>query len=210
MKKKRKAKKGLIIFIVVLILIIVGVVLICKLTKKKDTPTPVVEVVDKIDNFEYELNDNETKYYNELFDKLKKLLSEENYNEEEYAILIGQLFLCDFYDLDSKVMKSDIGGTQFVYNDYRSDFEQGAMTSVYKFVERNVYGDRKQDLPTVKNVEKVEIKTTSYKSDMVTDSSAYEVKMKIEYNKDLGYPNDVLLTLVHNSNKLEIVSMKTL
>ena len=210
MKKKRKAKKGLIIFIVVLILIIVGVVLICKLTKKKDTPTPVVEVVDKIDNFEYELNDNETKYYNELFDKLKKLLSEENYNEEEYAILIGQLFLCDFYDLDSKVMKSDIGGTQFVYNDYRSDFEQGAMTSVYKFVESNVYGDRKQDLPTVKNVEKVEIKTTSYKSDMVTDSSAYEVKMKIEYNKDLGYPNDVLLTLVHNSNKLEIVSMKTL
>jgi hypothetical protein len=179
-------------------------------TKKKPAPTQVVEVVDKIDNFDYELNDNETKYYNELFDKLKKLLSEENYEEEEYATLVGQLFLADFYDLDSKIMKSDVGGTQFVYNDYRSDFEKGATTSIYKFVESNVYGDRKQDLPIVKNVEKTEIKTESYKSNMVTDSNAYYINFKIEYSKDQGYPKNVQLILVHNETKLEIVSMETL
>lgn len=212
MKKKRKTKKKLIIIVILLILIgIICIICIPKMfTKKKPAPTQVVEVVDKIDNFDYELNDNETKYYNELFDKLKKLLSEENYDEEEYATLIGQLFLADFYDLDSKIMKSDVGGTQFVYNDYRSDFEKGATTSVYKFVESNVYGDRKQDLPIIKNVEKEDLKTESYKSDMVTDSEAYYINFKIEYSKDLGYPKNVQLILVHNGTKLEIVSMETL
>ena len=209
-KKKRKNKKGLVI-IVIIIVLITGIFGISKLLKKKKPePTQVVEVVDKIDDFEYELNDNETKYYNELFDKLKKLLSEENYDEEEYATLIGQLFLADFYDLDSKVMKSDVGGTQFVYNDYRSDFEKGATTSVYKFVESNVYGDRKQDLPIIKNIEKTEIKTEAYKSKMVTDDNAYYINFKIDYSKDLGYPKNVQLTLVHNEKKLEIVTMETL
>ena len=210
-KKKRKAKKGLFVIIILLLIAILAIIIVPKkLKKKKPEQNQVVEVVDKIDNFEYELKDNETKYYNELFEKLKKLLSEENYEEEEYAALIGQLFLVDFYDLDSKVMKSDVGGTQFVYNDYRSDFEKGATTTVYKYVESNVYGDRKQDLPIVKNVEKTEITTKTYKSDMVTDNNAYNIKFKIEYSKDLGYPKDVQLILVHNETKLEIVSMETL
>lgn len=207
-KKKRKMKKGLII-IIIIILILAICLLVKLLNKKKQEPTAVVEVVDKIDNFEYELNDNETKYYKDLFNELKELLSKEDYNEEEYAILISKLFLADFYDLESKVMKSDIGGTQFVYSEYRTDFEKGAMASVYKSVESNVYGDRKQELPTIKSVENKDIKTQTYKSDMVTDQNAYYTDMTINYNKDSKYPTNVSLILVHNDNKLEIVSMET-
>ena len=208
-KKKRKMKKGLVVIVVVIILFICGVFVFKKVFNKKPVPTPVVEVVDTIDNFDYELNDNETKYYNELFNELKDLLSKEDYSEEEYAVLIGKLFLADFYDLDSKVMKSDVGGTQFVYSEYRTDFEKGATASVYKFVESNVYGDRKQDLPVIKSVEKISLDTTSYKSDMISDQKAYKLEMSITYNKDLGYPTDVILVLVHNEGKLEIVSMDT-
>ena len=206
--KKRKIRKSLIIVVVIIVLaLITGIVLLSK--NKKTTPTSQIEVVDTIDNFDYQLNDNETKYYNELFSSLKQLLSNDNYDEEEYAILVGKLFLADFYDLDSKIMKSDVGGTQFVYSEYRSDFELGAIDTVYKFVESNVYGDRKQDLPVVKSVEKSSITTNSYKSNMATDTNAYYLTMNISYNKDLGYPNNVLLVLVHNGDKLEIVSMET-
>ena len=209
-KKKRKVKKGLIfIFIFLIIILVLGVFVYKKYFGKKATPAAQVEVVDTIDNFDYVLNDNETKYYNDLFNSLKDLLSKDNYDEEEYATVIGQLFLADFYDLDSKVMKSDVGGTQFVYSEYRSDFELGAIDTVYKFVESNVYGDRKQDLPIVKSVDKTNITTNSYKSDMVTDNNAFYLTMSISYNKDLGYPKSVLLVLVHNGDKLEIVKMET-
>ena len=207
--KKRKVKKSLLFIILLIIIIVIVVICFKKLSGKKSTLTNQVEVVDTIDNFDYQLNDNETKYYNELFSSLKELLSRDNYDEEEYATLIGQLFLADFYDLDSKVMKSDVGGTQFVYSEYRSDFELGAIDTVYKFVESNVYGDRKQDLPVVKSVEKSNITTDNYKSNMVSDKEAYYLTMSISYSKDLGYPNSVLLVLVHNGDKLEIVSMET-
>lgn len=208
-KKKRKVKKK-IFFVIILIVLICGCGLFAiKKFSKKSTPTQQVEVVDTIDNFDYVLNDNETKYYNELFNSLKELLSTDNYEEEEYAKIIGKLFLTDFYDLESKVMKSDVGGTQFVYSEYRNDFEMGAIDTVYKFVESNVYGDRKQDLPTVKEVEVKDVTTKSYKSDMISDNNAYYLDMSISYNKDLGYPKNILLTLVHSEDKLEIVSMET-
>ena len=46
------------------------------LIKKKKQPVQAqeVEVIDTIDDFGYELNENETNYYNDLFNKLKDIL----------------------------------------------------------------------------------------------------------------------------------------
>ena len=151
-KKRVKFKKILILLFVLILIIFVLVFGIKKLTTKKEVVTKEVEVIDSINNFDYHLNDNETKYYNELFTSLKELLNNEGYDEKEYAILVSKLLLAYFYDLNSKVMKSDVGGIQFVYSNYRNDFTLGAVDSIYKFVESNVYGDRKQKLPVVKNV----------------------------------------------------------
>lgn len=156
--KKRKVKKSKILLLILIILFIIGVYIFIFKGDKKQTATEI-EVVDTIDDFGYELNDNETEYYNELFNSLKDLLKNEGYDEKEYASLIGKLFLADFYDLNSKIMKSDVGGTQFVYESYRNDFESGAIDGVYKSIESNVYGDRKQDLPIITKVDVSNITT---------------------------------------------------
>jgi hypothetical protein len=208
MEMKRKIKVGkLVIFVVVLLVIVFSICFLFKKKSKKGV-VPQIEVIDTIDNFDYQLSDNKTKYYNNLFGDLKNLLSNENYDEEEYAVLIGQLFLSDFYDLDSKVMKSDVGGTQFVYFDYRSDFELGAIDSVYKYVESNVYGDRKQLLPVVKSVEKESISQKSFDYGDETDYDAYYLNMSISYERDLNYPTNVLLVIIHNNDKLEVAKME--
>ena len=208
--KKRKFKK---VFLILIILLVLGCLTGWYFLKKRDVkkPAPIqIEVIDTIDNFDYELNDNETEYYKELFDSLKELLSQEEYENRDYAVIVGKLFLADFYDLNSKTMKSDVGGTQFVYSNSRSDFELGAMDTVYKSVESNVYGDRKQELPIVTSVENtdLELKLFEYNDDI--DYDAYYLTMKISYQKDLGYPTDVLLVLIHNDDKLEIAKMETL
>lgn len=206
-KKRVKFKKILILLFVLILIIFVLVFGIKKLTTKKEVVTKEVEVIDSINNFDYHLNDNETKYYNELFTSLKELLNNEGYDEKEYAILVSKLFLADFYDLDSKVMKSDVGGIQFVYSNYRNDFTLGAVDSIYKFVESNVYGDRKQKLPVVKNVELVNVSNDSFEYLDEVDENAYYLDMKIDYEKDLGYPTLVSLILIHNGDKLEIAMM---
>lgn len=206
--KKRKIKFGMII-VLLLVLFVFGVILFF-LLKIDDTVEPEqIEVIDSIDNFHYQLNDNKTEYFNVLFSSLKELLGSYDYDEEEYATLIGQLFLADFYDLDSKVMKSDVGGIQFVYEIYRDDFERGAMDSVYKYIESNIYGDRKQELPKIKSVEKVNLKQGTFIYNDMTDDSAYYLDMKITYDKDLGYPVSISLIIIHNDDKLEIAEMKT-
>ena len=209
--KKRRVKKR--IFLVLFLLALVGFCLIYFLGfgKKKDQPVAKeIEVIDTIDNFDYTLNDNETEYYNSVFNELKGLLSSDDYENRDYAVLVGKLFLIDFYDLNNKVMKSDVGGTQFVYAPYREDFEKGAMDTVYNSVQSNVYGDRKQELPIVKSVENtdLELKLFEYNGDI--DYDAYYLNMSITYETDLGYPNQVLLVLIHNGDKLEIAKMETM
>lgn len=206
-KKKKRFKFKKIILLFLLFVLIIGFIFTKKLFKKEPVPTEAL-VIDTIDNFSYQLNDNETKYYNELFNSLKELLSTDDYNEDDYAVIIAKLFLADFYDLDSKLMKSDIGGTQFVYEQYRTDFELGAINSLYKSVESNVYGDRKQKLPVVKNVEMVNLTKGSFAYNDSTDNNAYYLDMSIDYEKDLGYPTNVKLILIHVNDKLEIASME--
>lgn len=206
-KRKIKFKKIMLIIVVIALLSYIGIFIIKK--KKQPKKTQEVEVIDTIDNFGYELNDNETKYYNELFNKLKDTLKEEEYDEREYASLIARLFLIDFYDLDNKVMKSDIGGTQFVYEKYREDFEKGAKAGLYKYVESNVYGDRKQSLPVVKEVTQENIENKIFKYDNTADNNAYYLTMNIDYVKDLGYPTKVDIVLIHNNDRLEVAKLET-
>ncbi len=209
-KQKRKFKKRKLIFLFIIIILIVFVVYFAFFRKSKKQESVQIEVIDSIDNFDYQLNDNETKYYTDLFNSLKDMLSKDDYNEEEYGVLVGKLFLADFYDLDSKVMKGDIGGTQFVYSDYREDFEKGAIDTVYKSVQSNVYGDRKQSLPVVKSVDKVDVSSLSFEYGYDIDYDAYSIVYKINYEKDMGYPSDVRLVLIHNNDKLEISKMEVL
>ena len=209
-RKKRKLKKKvvvLLVLIVILIALVVGLVCYMKFREKPSDPvTP--KVVDKIPEYDYVLETNKTKLYQDLFKKLVDVLKEEEVNEEEYAKLISQMAVIDFYNLDNKLSKNDIGGTQFIRKKNVDNFVLEASETVYKYVEQNLDGNRKQELPIVTSVEVSNIKQTKYKYKNISDDKVYVVTVKLGYKKDLGYPKQVIVKLLHNDKKLEIYYMK--
>ena len=208
MKKKRKLNvKRIIIVIILLALIVTGSLLaIQKLTHKEEKVTEVKEVA-AIEAYGYTLKENATAYYKKLFKQLEKTLNEKEIDEEKYAELVAQMFVADFFNLENKISKNDVGGKQFVYLNYQNDFEKFAMDSMYKSVESDVYGERNQQLPEVSNVTVTKVKQASYKYGENTDENAYIYNFEIEYKKDLGYQTKGSLTLIHNDKKIEVASM---
>lgn len=205
MKKRRRIKKSALLVIVILV-ILVGTIVIKRVFFDKEKAT-TTEVVDEIKDYGYILNDNETKYYQKLFKELKKELDKPDIDEEEYAKLLSQLFVADFFNLDNKENKNDIGGTQFIYTSFQQDFEKLAKDGIYKTVENNMYSNRNQELPIVTDTEVTNVETTSYDYLDSNDSNAYIITVAITYKKDLEYQDECTLTIVHSNNKLEIVKM---
>ena len=204
-KKRRKLKKRIVVLFVIILIFVVTLVAKNLLFNKNDVNK--VKVTDNIEEYGYRLNNNETKYYKELFKELKNELASSKINEEKYAKLIAQLFVADFFNLDNKENKNDVGGTQFVYTSFQSDFEMLAKESIYKSIENNMYNNRNQELPIVVNTEVTNIDKISYNYLDTADSEAYEVTIEIEYKKDLDYQDECTIIIVHSNNKLEIVKM---
>lgn len=207
-KKKRKLKKQVKILIIIIVIAVIGIgfFLLLKPTGSKKKVNKI-EVTDKIEGYGYTLNDNATSYQKKLFAELKSILESSDVNDEEYAKTMSKLFLADFYNLDNKVTKSDIGGVQFVYKSYQDDFAKAAAAGMYYYIESDIYGKRKQELPVVSSVEVADIKETPVKYQDKSDNKGYVVNLTITYQKDLGYQEDVSLTLIHTDKKLEIVNM---
>lgn len=206
MKKKRRRrikKSGIVLIIIIIVLIFfIGKNLLFNYSR-----VDKIEASDSVSEYGYTLNNNETKYYNKLFKELKEELNKEEIDEKEYAKLISALFVTDFFTLDNKIDKNDVGGIQFIYTDFQEDFKKLAKESIYKNIENNMYKDRKQDLPIVINTEILSVETTDYEYLETKDDNAYEINISIEYKKDLKYQNECKLILVHSNNKLEIVKM---
>lgn len=210
MKKRRKLKKKvvvLIVLIIILLLILTGIFVYSK-TRKETNVTVKAEVVDKIPEYGYVLESNKTKLYRDLFKDLVKVLKEEQINEEEYAKTVAQMAVVDFYNLDNKASKNDIGGVQFIREKNKDNFILEASETVYKYIEQNLDGKRKQELPIVTKSEIVSVKKGKYSYKDIKDNDAYTVIVKLEYKKDLGYPKEVTVKLLHTDKKLEIYYMK--
>lgn len=204
-KKKNKMKK--IIIIIFVIVILIGGAFIIKQNFFSNKKVEEIKVVDKLEKYNYTLNENATKYFKDLFQKLKNTLNEKELDEEKYAQLVSQLFLADYFNLANKVSKNDVGGTQFVYQDYQETFIKLSTEQVYKYVESNIYGNRKQELPVVQNVEVTDVTNGEFEYGDEIDDKAYIVELTITYEKDLEYQKNVTLTLIHSNNKLEIAKM---
>jgi hypothetical protein len=110
--------------------------------------------------------------------------------------------------LNNKMSNSDIGGLEFVNPIIIDNFKLKAKDTIYKYVENNIYGNRSEELPIVKNVTIENIVKTSYKYNQTVDAKAYQIKVKIGYNKDLGYDTNKTLYFVHEESKLSLVEME--
>lgn len=204
--KKRRIKTWPVIILIVVIVFMLCIINIFSSLKGKSENS--IKVVESIEKYGYNLNKNETSYYKDLFKQLKNELLKEDTNEEEYVSIISKMFLADFYSLDNAINKNDVGGIEFVYKDYKDSFIKSAKDTMYAYVENNSYGNRKQELPIVKEVKITDIKNDNYSGDKTSDENAFYVNLEIQYKKDLDYQTKVELVLIHSNNKLEIVSMK--
>jgi len=199
---RKKYKIGLTI--IVLLIFLVSALGISKLFfQKEEKEKNVTEVISNIKNYGYTLDDRDTKYMKETFKELENILNEEEVNEEEYAQVLAKLFITDFYTLNNKINKYDVGSLEYILNDKVDMFKTKAMDTIYSDIIDNTYKDRIQDLPEITNVEIENTEKTTMKLNE-EERECYKVTMKYTYKKDLGYDKEGTIDLVKNGNKLEV------
>lgn len=160
--------------------------------------------IDSIGFYGYTLSESDTNVYKTHFKELTAVLNEKPINYTEYAKLISKLFIIDLYTLNNKLGSTDIGGLEFIHKDLRENFKENIGSSLYKFMENNLIGDRTQELPIVKEVTIEDIKETTYKY-KDTEYEGYLVNAKWTYEKDLGYQSSINLTIIKDNDILYIV-----
>ena len=210
-RKKNKARK-IIVFIFVL-LIAGGLVYFALFhNNKKPAETKKKKIVDKIDNFEYSVSETDTKLFKDEFKKLKKELSKKEVDNKKYSELVAKLFIIDFYTLDNKTSKNDVGGVQFVYKNYRASFIDKARDQFYKYLKNNLDGKRDQDLPEVSEIKVESVEEVSASSELTTDEfksidEAYKVKLSWDYKEDLGYQKSATVIVVKDDTKFSVAKL---
>lgn len=203
-----KKKKNIIlvcVLLIVILLIAIGYWFFANFYNKK--PVEEAKILSKIDGYNYNLYDNQTKNYKELFEELNKVLTSDPVDEKQYVELISKMFIIDFYTLDNKLTNLNIGGVDFLHSSIVSNFKEKANDTMYKYVKSNIYGDRKQQLPIVDEVTVENIEQKTFKYDDTSDPKAYYVNVKWTYKKDLGYEKNKTLIFVHEDKKLSLVEM---
>ena len=211
-KTRKKSKKKLIVFF--LLLLIAGglVFFTLKLNKKDEPAEKKAKVVDEIKNFDYTVSETDTKLFKDEFKKLKKVLSQKEVDNKEYSNEIAKLFIIDFFTLDNKITKNDVGGVQFVYSGYKTTFIDKSRDEFYKYVKSNVNGDRSQELPIVETIEVASSEPVSASTELSGDqfaqiSEAYKVNLTWTYKKDLGYQNKATIIVVKDNDKFAVAKM---
>ena len=210
-RKKKKAKK-IIIFLLVL-LIAGGLVYFALFNNNKNTKKVKKEkVVDKIDNFDYTVAETDTKLFKSEFKKLKKILSEKEVDNQKYSESVAKLFIIDFFTLDNKVTRNDVGGVQFVYSKYKKDFIDKSRDEFYKYVKNNLNNDRKQNLPevskiTVDSTEQVSAASELSGTDFAGIDEAYKVNLSWEYKEDLGYQKNAIVIVIKDDSKFSVAKL---
>ena len=207
-----KKYKVALIIIGILLLICAGL-LVAKFWLFKDNKTkePVVSssIVDKMDNYGYTLDDRDSKLFKDKYYELKKILEKEELDYNEYGKKLAELFVIDLFTISTKINKYDIGGVDYLYESEMEMFKNKVMDTLYSDVEDNSYDTRKQELPTVSEVEITDEKEIKYEIDK-KKLDAYQYTVKITYEKDLKYDKNAKVTVVKDDNKMYIVEYTTI
>lgn len=203
MKCKKKSKKLFKITLIIIILLFLFIVYQLYNIFFNEIFDNKIKIVEVIEGYDYELKENSGPLYKKYFMDLKKLL-EEDYNDEEYARLVSSMFIIDFFSLQNKTSKNDVGGCEFVYNEIRDNFIDKARATYYKYININKVD---QNLPIVKKIDNINIKKINYIFDGISDKNAFLVNISWSYEKENGYQKNASLILIHNNKKLFIVEM---
>lgn len=196
MKKIDKIKK-IIGIIILLLIVVIGVYAVLIVLPNKGKGTEITEV-EKI-KFDYVQYSRDNSVYKDTFKKLKEELNKESIDYKKYAEYISKLFIIDLYTLNNKNSKNDIGGLQYLKEELKNNFILNASNTMYKYV-----GIDNTDLPEVNSVELINIIDTKYSINSM-EYSGYEVNLKWDYKKDLGYDKEGKIIVIKDGDKLYIV-----
>lgn len=209
--KKRKIGRLILFFV---ILIAAGVLAYMALNNgtSKVKSVKKKKVVDKIDNFDYEVAETDTKLFKSEFKKLKTILSKKEVDNQKYSEEVAKLFIIDFYTLDNKLTKNDVGGVQFVYSKYKATFIDKSRDEFYKYLKNNLSNDRDQDLPVVSEIKVDSSEAISASSELSgTDfagiEEAYKVKLSWDYEEDLGYQKSATVIVIKDGEKFSVAKL---
>lgn len=208
MKLKKKVKRAIIVIVVIAIIALAGLYLYK--SQKKPTTVKDVKVINKIEKYGYSLKENKPSTYKTLFEDLEKILNETPVDEEKYVSKISEMFVYDFYSLADKDAKTDIGGVEFVYPEILDNFLQNAQNTYYKYIESNIYNERKQSLPVVSNIQVLGVEKAPFAYGDKTDENAYKVNMAWSYtdNQFSSYQKGANLIFIHDGEKLYLVELQ--
>ncbi|MBQ3306993.1 MAG: hypothetical protein IJG68_02240 [Bacilli bacterium] len=209
MKLKKKVKQRLLTIIIIILFVCLGILIYKNFSGKTKSVTET-KIVSKIDKYGYNLKENKPKQYKAYFKELEDILKEEEVNEEEYVKKITQLFIYDFYSLEDKEAKTDIGGVEFVYKEALDNFLKNAQDTYYKYVESNIYNDRNQKLPMVDQVEIESVEKMPFAFGNQNDEGAYKVVANWTYTSDEynNYQKNATLIFIHDEHRLSLVELQ--
>ena len=204
---RKRYKIGLIVISVLLVGVIgIGVLKVFMPSEEENRGEPnVSSVISNINDYGYTLDDRDTGYMKEVFGELETVLNQGEVDYQEYARLLAQLFVIDFYTLDNKINKYDVGGLEYILSSSIETFRQKAVDTIYRDIVDNTYRDRIQDLPEITNVEIVNVEDTTFTLNE-EEVEAIKVTMRYEYRKNLGYDTEGTIYFVRNGQKLEVAS----
>lgn len=200
----RKKYKIWLIIIFMFIILASGIG-ISKLFIKKEKPAikNITNIISNINDYGYTLDDRDTKYMQEVFKELEGILNKSEIDYQAYAKTLAKLFIIDFYTLNNKVNKYDVGSLEYIDSKHITEFKNKAMDTIYGDIIDNTYKDRVQDLPEITDVEVLSINIENIKI-ADTEVESYKVSLKYTYKEDLGYDSEGTVYLIKNKNKLEV------
>lgn len=213
-RRKRISNKKKFLLCLFLIMIAMGSYFIYdSFFKEKEVTAP--KVVDEIKKFNYVVNENDSKLFKTTFKELKEVLSKKKIDNKKYAEAVSKLFIIDFFNLNNKTSKNDVGGVQFVYSTYKTDFVDYARDGMYKQVSNKIDTKQKQNLPEVTSVEITKVEEVvpanifehkNLQND--TEADGYEISITWKYKNGNGFQNSAVLTVVKDGDKLSVAKME--
>ena len=207
MSKKRKV---ILILLAFLIIASSGAMIYLFRNNINDTVSKIKKeknYTDKIKEYDYTLEERDTELFSKTFKSLKKVLSNKEVDYEEYAKLLGELYIIDLYTIDNKENKYDVGGSDYIYPDIKDNYELKVKDTLYKYIKDNSDGKRTQSLPEVSSILASNLEKGTYKLNE-KEFESYQVDYSFEYKKDLGYDKKATVTMIKDGKMLYVVEQK--
>ena len=206
---RKKYKVGLIVISVLLLGVIsLGVLRIFYHEEEEKREVNVTSVISNIDDYGYTLDDRDTDYMKEVFHELENILEAEEVDYEAYAKLLSELFVIDLFTMNNKINRYDVGSTEYVYPESVENFKTNVEDTIYKTMENNSNGKRKQNLPEVSSIDESTAEASTFTIGE-EEYDSYVVTLSWSYEKNLGYDTNATITLVPMNEKLYVVEYVT-